>query len=170
MKTEDLVLDDGSQREIVEQVSEGSPDVGRTVLAHALVVKAVDLCNLARFVISSQDVHALGVADLVAEEKRDSFDRVVATIDVVTHEEIVRIGWEATDLEQFHQIVELAVDIAANSNGGLDGVDIAFLAEDFTGFDTELVDLRFREGFAFEQLSDEGIEVEFGNFGGSRIC
>ena len=42
------------------------PDVRRAVLAEALVVKAVDLCNLAALVVSTNQGDAVGVADLRA--------------------------------------------------------------------------------------------------------
>ena len=46
METEDLVLNNCSQWKHVEEVSVVLPDVGVAVLAEALVVEAVDLCNL----------------------------------------------------------------------------------------------------------------------------
>lgn len=47
----DLVVDQGGQREVVEQVGEEFPDVGVAVLAQTLVVEAVDLGDLSRLVV-----------------------------------------------------------------------------------------------------------------------
>ena len=41
MQTEDLALDDGGQRQIIEKLSECFPDIGIAVLAEALVVESV---------------------------------------------------------------------------------------------------------------------------------
>ena len=46
VEAEDLVLDDCCERQQVKQVSEVLPNVGISVLPEALVVKAVNLCNL----------------------------------------------------------------------------------------------------------------------------
>lgn len=45
MNTEDLVVDNGSDGEVVEDLCKGTPDVERTVLTDALIVEAVDLCD-----------------------------------------------------------------------------------------------------------------------------
>lgn len=47
VKTENLVVDEGGQREVVEEVGEVLPDVGVAVLPEALIVEAVNLGNLA---------------------------------------------------------------------------------------------------------------------------
>jgi len=46
VQAEDLVVDQGSEREVVEEVCEVFPDVGVAVFAEALVVEAVDLGDL----------------------------------------------------------------------------------------------------------------------------
>ena len=49
VQAEDLVVDQGGEREVVEQVGEELPHVGVAVLPQALVVEAVDLRDLAGF-------------------------------------------------------------------------------------------------------------------------
>lgn len=46
METEDLVVDEGGEGEVVEEVGKILPDIGVAVLAQALVVEAVDLGDL----------------------------------------------------------------------------------------------------------------------------
>ena len=48
------------------------------------------------------------------QKQQKSLDRVKSSVDKVTHEQIVRVGTLTADLEQLHQIVELAVDVAAD--------------------------------------------------------
>lgn len=86
MKAEDLVVDEGGQGKVIEQVGEVLPDVGVAVLAQALVVETVDLCDLARLVVATQDGDAAGVTDLEGDQESDGLDGEVASVDVVTCE------------------------------------------------------------------------------------
>ena len=67
-----------------KQVGEVFPDVGVAVFAQALVVKSIDLRDLAGLVISSKDGDTLGVTDLKANKESNRLDGVVTTVDVVT--------------------------------------------------------------------------------------
>ena len=62
MQTKDLVLHDGRERQVIEQISQELPNVCVTVLAHAFVVEAVDLSDLAAFVIASQNSESVSIA------------------------------------------------------------------------------------------------------------
>lgn len=64
VETEDLVIDQGSQGEVIEEIGKVLPDVGVAVLAETLIVEAVDLCDLPGLVVASKDGDALGVSDL----------------------------------------------------------------------------------------------------------
>ena len=67
--------------------------------------------------VTAEDGDSVGEAHFEGDEKSDGLDRVVTTIDVVTHEEVVGVGRLATNLEQLAQIVELTVDITADGHG-----------------------------------------------------
>jgi len=49
----DSAVDDGGEGEVVEDLAAVSPDVRRPILAHALVVKAIDLGYLSAILTSS---------------------------------------------------------------------------------------------------------------------
>ena len=51
--------------------------------------------------------------------KRDQyrFDAVVAPVDIVAHEKVICVGRLSANSEKFHQVVELAVHVAAHSYG-----------------------------------------------------
>ncbi len=84
MQTEDLVVNEGGEREVVEKVGEVLPHVGVSVLAQALVVEAVDLRDLARLVVAAEDGDPLGISDLEGYEQSDGLNRVVSTVDIIT--------------------------------------------------------------------------------------
>lgn len=125
-----LVLDQGSKGEVVKEVGEGLPDISVAVLSEALVIESVDLSNLTRFMVSTQDGDTVLVAELEGDQEGDSLDRVVTTIDIVSHEEVVGIGGVASNPEEFHQIVELTVDVTTNSNGTAHRLDVGLLHKD----------------------------------------
>ena len=53
-------------------------------------------------------------AHLQCDKEGDRLDRVVPPVDVVAHEQVVRVRRLAAYLEQLHQVVELAVHVAAH--------------------------------------------------------
>lgn len=85
MKAEDLVIDEGSERKVVEEVCKVLPDVGIAVFAKTLVVESVNLGDLTRLVVSSEDGDALGIADFEGNEEGDGLHRVVSAINVISY-------------------------------------------------------------------------------------
>jgi hypothetical protein len=55
METEYLSFDNCSEREIVEKIGEVFPHICVAVLPQTLVVEAVDLSDLPRFVVASEN-------------------------------------------------------------------------------------------------------------------
>ena len=96
----DLVLDESCEGEVIEQVGEVPPDIGVSVFSKTLVVKAIYLRNLSRFVVSAEDCDAVPVAKLESDEQSHGFDRIIAAIDIVAHEEVVGIRRVAPDAEK----------------------------------------------------------------------
>ena len=102
--------------------------------------------------VATEDGDALRVADLEGDQKRDGLYGKVTSVDVITcegrrqvsdetctqlvavtaatlseaaertHEEVVCVGVWATNFEQLHQVVELAVNVSTDGDG-------AFLVE-----------------------------------------
>lgn len=78
MQTEELILDDSSQRQEIEELSETLPNIGISVFSAALVIKSINLSNLARLVVSPQNGDPVFVPDFECEKQSDSFYAVVA--------------------------------------------------------------------------------------------
>ena len=64
--------------------------------------------------VAADQSDALRIAHLKSKQQKESFNRVVSTIDEITHEEVVRIWALTTDLEKLHQVIELTVNVTAN--------------------------------------------------------
>ncbi len=96
-----MVFDEGGEGEVIEEVGEESPHVRIAIFAEALVVETVHLRDLPRFVVSAEDCYSIAVSELEGYEEGDGLDRVVASVDVITHEEVVGVGRVAADAEQF---------------------------------------------------------------------
>lgn len=110
---EDLLINDGSDWQAVEAVRERLPQLD-VVPTLALVVETVDAVDRGALMVATEDEEVLGVLDLVGQQETDGLEGLLATVNVVTEEEIVRLWWEATVFEETEEIIVLAVDIAAD--------------------------------------------------------
>ena len=70
-----------------------------------LVVEPVHLRDLPRLVVAPQNRDAIAIAQLERDEQGDRLNRVVPTVDVVAHEEVVGVGGVAADAEEFGEVV-----------------------------------------------------------------
>lgn len=84
VQTEYLVVDESGKGKIVKEIREEFPHISITILAQALVVETVYLCDLSRLVISSKNGDAVGVSNLESNQQRYGLDGIVAPVDVVT--------------------------------------------------------------------------------------
>jgi hypothetical protein len=92
VQTEDLVVDESSERQVVEEVCKVLPDVGVAVLSQALVVEAVDLGDLAGLVVAAEDGDAAGVSYFERDKQRDCLDGEVASVNIVAWGRLAFIG------------------------------------------------------------------------------
>ena len=113
MHGEDLLVNDGGDGQAVEAVGEGLPQLD-VVSSLALIVETVDAVDRGTLVVAAEDEEVLGVLDLVGEEQADGLERLLATVDVITKEEVVGLRRETTILEQTQEVVVLAVDITTD--------------------------------------------------------
>lgn len=58
--------------------------------------ECVHLGNLPAFMVSSEDGESVSVSDLESNEERHSLDRVIPSIHIVAHEQVVGVGRGAT--------------------------------------------------------------------------
>ena len=81
-----------------------------------MCLEYLHLCDLSAFVVATEDRDSVLEAHLQCHEQRDRFHAIVASVDVITHEEIVGVGWLASDFEELAQIMELTMDVTADSH------------------------------------------------------
>jgi hypothetical protein len=84
-----LIFDESGEWEVIEKVSEESPNIGVPVFSQALVVEPVYLGDLSRLMISAEDGHTVPIAKFEGHEEGDRLDGIVASVNVIAHEEIV---------------------------------------------------------------------------------
>ena len=113
MHGEDLLVDDGSNRQAIEAVREGFPQLD-VISSLAFVIEAINPVDRCAFVVATQNEEVFRVLDLVGEKEADCLQRLLASVDIVAEEEVVGFRWEATIFEQAEQVVILAMDVAAD--------------------------------------------------------
>lgn len=161
VQAEDLVVNKCCERQVVEKIGEEFPHVGVSVLAQTFVVEAVNLGDLSALVVATEDGDALRVADLECDQQSDGLDGEVATIDVVSHEEVVGVWVGSTDLEQLHQVVELAVDITTDGDGTFHGLHVGFVLEHLTRLFAQPSHVLLGELLAGHQGLDPAVETTY---------
>lgn len=100
-----LVVDQSRQRQVIEEICKELPNVCVSVFTKALVVEAIDLSDLPALVVSTKNRDSVSVAKFESDQQRHGLYRVVTSIDVITHEEVVCVWRVSADPEQFTEVV-----------------------------------------------------------------
>lgn len=59
MQAENLLLNDGAEREVVEEVGQVLPDVRVTILPKTFVIKTINLGDLSTLMVTSKDANSV---------------------------------------------------------------------------------------------------------------
>ena len=73
VNAEHSTVDNGGEVKVVEHLTAALPDVGIAVFALALVVEAIDLGDLSRLVVSSEQCDSGWMSRLERHEERECF-------------------------------------------------------------------------------------------------
>lgn len=84
VEAEDLVIDEGGEGEVIEQISKVFPNVCISIFSETFVVETVDLGDLARFVISAKNGNSLRVSNFEGDEQSNGFNRIVPSVNIIT--------------------------------------------------------------------------------------
>lgn len=174
MHADDLVVDQSSDRQAVEALSEHFPQFD-AVPSLAFVVESINSIDSCAFVVSSQQEEVLWVLDLVSKQQADGLNVVFSSINVISKEKVVGIRRKLSVLKQSEQIVVLAMDIAlgeayltTNFQWGLKFKQNRLLGEDLSGLATQGHDFHLCQVDKFAGLGasdlqkplDDGIHIE----------
>jgi hypothetical protein len=110
---ENLLIDDCCNGQAVEAVRESLPKLD-VIPSFAFIVEPIDTVDGSAFVVAAQDEEIFGVFDLVCQEQADGLERLLASVDIVSKEEVVGFWGEATILKQTKKIIVLAMNIATD--------------------------------------------------------
>lgn len=113
MHCENLFVNDCCDGQAVEAVSESLPELN-VIASLALVVEAVDTVDGCALVITAKNEEVFRILNLVGEEEADGLQRLLASINVISKEEIICLWREAAVLEQTEKIIVLAVDVTTD--------------------------------------------------------
>lgn len=154
-----LLVDEGRQREIVENFGAVPPHIHTAVLAEAFVVEAIDLGDLARLVVAADKRNAVRIAHFERQQQKEGLHAVKAAVHEVAHKEIIGAGTVATHLEKLDQVKELAVDVTADRNGRVNVVNVRLFDKDVFGCVAEVPHFGLLDEFALLKLRDLSVEV-----------
>lgn len=125
MDAEDAIVDDGGEREVIEDVSAVSPNIERAVLPQTFIVKSVDLGDLPALVVSPDQRDQIGIADFIGEEQQKGLDAVEAPVHEIAQEKVADARNVAAVFEEFEQIIELSMDVAADGYRRIHSLNVA---------------------------------------------
>lgn len=164
----DLLVNNGGNGETVEAVGKCLPELD-VVATLALVVETIDTVDGGTLVVATEDEEVLGVLDLVGEQQADGLQGLLASVDIITEEEVVGLGGESTVLKQPEQVIVLPVNITADLDGsfklkkdGLRNEDLASLGAKIANLGLEQLDLLARSAAPhFQEAIDYRVKVDF---------
>lgn len=114
MHTEDLVVDESSNRETVEAVGETLPQA-HVVPSFAFVVESVHTVDGSTLVIASEEEEVELVFELVGKKKAYRLDALLATINIVPEEQVICSWRISTVLKQPQEVRKLTVNVSCSS-------------------------------------------------------
>lgn len=113
MHCEDLLVDDGGNRQAVEAIGKCLPQLD-VVPSLALIVESVDAVDARALVVAAEDEEVLGILDLVRQQQADGLERLLSSVHVIAQEKVVGLWWEPAVFEEAQQIVVLSVNVTAD--------------------------------------------------------
>lgn len=99
MNTKDLGRDNRRDRKAVEHVYKRLPYLDAAP-PFAFVIEAIYSSDVGTFMISTKEEKVFGEFDFVTEEKENGLQTLLASINIISQEEIVGLRWEPAHLKE----------------------------------------------------------------------
>jgi hypothetical protein len=158
--TEYLIINHNAQSQKVEHVGKIMPHIGVPILPRTLSVEAIGLGDAARLVVAADQVHAVRIPQLEADEEGDGLDAEHAAVDIVAEEEVVCVRAVAADPEYLDEVEELPVDVAHDGDGRGDVDDVALAHQQLLSLGAYRLDDGFREEFFLVEACYALVQVD----------
>lgn len=95
---QNFLIDDRTNGQAIEYVWEYFPEFNG-VATFAFVIEAVNTIDLSAFMIAAEQEEIFWVFDFVTQQQSDRLDRLLAPVNVVSQEEVVRLWGKTSVLE-----------------------------------------------------------------------
>lgn len=92
--------------------------VSMHVIILTLIVEAVYSVNRCTLMVSSQQKKVFWVLYLVSQQEADGFQGLLASVYIVTQEQVVALWWKASIFKQPQEIIVLPMNITWKEDGG----------------------------------------------------
>ena len=76
------------------------------------IVESVNSVDTRALVVTSKDEKVLRVLDLVSQEQADRLEGLLASVNVIAKEEVIRLRRESTVFKKTQEVIVLAVNVA----------------------------------------------------------
>jgi hypothetical protein len=110
MHAKNLLVDKSCDGKAVETIGESLPKFN-VIAALAFIIESINTINGGALMVSTEEEEVLGVLNLIGQEEANSFQRLLAAVDVISQEEVVSIGWETAIFEKSKEIIILSMNI-----------------------------------------------------------
>lgn len=131
MNAQELLIHDSGEGKSAERVHAGLVDL-LGVLVLTLKLKSKVIGQMSALVVSAKKPQGIWVPDLQRPEVENTLNTEISSINVISKEQVSCLGWVATNFEELHQIVVLAVNISADSDWRIHLQEIGLLLQDLS--------------------------------------
>lgn len=76
------------------------------------IVESVNSVDTRALMVTSKDEKVLRVLDLVSQEQADRLEGLLASVNVIAKEEVIRLRRESTVFKKTQEVIVLAVNVA----------------------------------------------------------
>ena len=106
------------------------------------------LSDLSALVVAAKNRDSVSIAYFECNHECHDLHRVVSSVDIISHKEIVCVWELSAYFEQLDQIVELSMDVATDGHWGANVDHVRLVGQNFFSFTAQVCDLGLRERLA----------------------
>lgn len=97
MDAENFSFNNGTDTEVVENFCAVFPWISVSILSNGLIIESIHGGDLSGFVVTSEQSDVGWILELKAEQKLECLNRIITSVDKVSHEDVSSI-WDLSSL------------------------------------------------------------------------